>query len=776
MQSTLAALQWPEVLQLVASFARTEGGARAVLATQPEFGPRAYQAFAVTQDLWQFVDRQGTLPLRPLEGLALLHTSTGDWGVTELCRLVAFLRGAEEVRRSLSAGAPGPNLAQLAAKLPNFSGLLSWCEQRLDSEGKILDTTSPALAQARRQREAIRQELHAQLERLVRQFPFASGPYTLRRERYCLPVPVGERSKVPGLVLDASGSGATLYIEPFSLVELNNTLAQTQARIREEEERILAQLKQAFLTRRSQLLAAAEVLATLDAFQARVLFGRWAQGRLLPPGEGATLRVVEARHPLLDPHLAPLREQVLGEGGNRRTIVPTTVEFPPAVRVLLISGPNAGGKTVALKTIGLLVLMAHAGIPVLAGEGTVLPELAGVFCHIGDEQDVLAERSTFQAAMASTAALLARQDRSLLVLYDELGAGTDPEEGQALGAALLEELVARGWWTLATSHLLGLALHVESLPGAANAAMGFDEQSGRPTYRLSLGKPGRSRALRLARTCGLPEPVLARAKSLLSGSYATLDRYLDRLQEELDQLEHARQELARVQAELQQAKREAEAQARAWADKQRKMEATLRAELAKLRQQAEERWQQVVAEVEAARRDGVVLGRKRLAALRSQAVHLNLPTPERAPSSFDPGVGDRVVVDGFPSPGQVLQVLGDRLEVAISGKRVWVERSLCHPAPSRPPQTRLTVEAAPAPQELLLLGLDREEARQRLEKFLDAALCAGTRQVRIVHGHGTGALRQVVWEVLKAHPAVVRMVHPPQFRGGTGVTEAELEG
>lgn len=774
MHQALAALEWQQVLQLVASFARTGAGRDLVLNTAPAFGPGAFRAYGLARDMAQLLARFGTLPLSSLEGLSLLRAPEGGWSPQELLELVALVRTVEEVRQAVLASSPGPFLGELVAELPNLSGFLAWCQARLDEEGHILDAASPALAQARRNRERLRQALQQELDSLARQMPFASGPFTLRRDRYCFPIPATERGKVQGLVLDASGSGATLFVEPFSLVELNNALAQAQAQIREEEERILGELRAAFLARRQQLLAAGQVLATLDAFQARVLFGRHAQARLLPPGEGEVFRVVEARHPLLDHELAPLREKVLGEAGNRQPVVPTTLEFPPEVRVVLISGPNAGGKTVALKTIGLLVLMVAAGIPVLAEEGTKLPEVSGVFCHIGDEQNVLAELSTFQAAMTATASLLGRTDPSPLVLYDELGSGTDPEEGQALGAALLEELASRRWWTLATSHLLGLAVHVENLPGAANAAMGFDEQSRRPTYRLTLGNPGRSRGLALARACGLPETLLRRAEALLSGAYVSLDRYLAKLQAEIENLQQAQRRLAVQELELKQAQKELQAQAQALAEEKQRLRQSLQGELSKLRQHAQEQWQKVMAELEAAKREGQLPGRRKLAALRSQALALSLPetTETSQEEAWEPGTA--VEVQGFPGEGRVLRVLGPRLEVAIAGKRVWVESSSCRPVSPSKAQTQLTVEAAPGGQELSLLGLDREEARARLEKFLDAAFLAGARQVRIVHGHGSGTLRRMVWEVLKGHPAVVSYAHPPQYRGGTGVTEVEL--
>lgn len=775
MQQALAALEWPKVLQLVASFAKTEAGKALVAATVPHFDHRAAHAYQLCQELWAFIAERGSLPLEGLEAGKLLGADAPSWSARELVRLVHLLRTIEEIRGSLLAGSPGPTLAGLVFRLPQLGGFLQWCERRLDQEGNIPDSASPTLAQARSARERLREQLATQLESLARQFPFASGPYTLRRERYCLPIPASERARISGLVLDTSGSGATVFVEPFALVELNNQLSEVCSRIREEEERILGELATAFRQRRGELLAACQVLAELDAFQARVLFARATGAVLLPPGKGEQLRLVGARHPLLDPSLAPLRAAVLGEAGNRQGVVPTELVFPPGVRLLLISGPNAGGKTVALKTLGLTVAQAFSAIPVLAGEDSTLPELDGLFCHIGDEQDVLAERSTFQAAMIETAQLLARKEKHLLVLYDELGSGTDPEEGQALGAAVLEELARREWWTVATTHLMSLASHVENLPNGANAAMGFDEVTGRPTFRLALGHPGRSRGLALARACGLPESVLARAEALVSPALRHVDRLLARLEAEADGLREQQATLARRAAELEEAKKAFEEQERALAQEKERLEQALRQELVKIRQQAQERWAKVERELAEAREKGLALGRRRLAALRSQA--LSLPAGSESEGEWEAGLkpGETVRVLGFPGLGQVLAVSEGKAQVAIAGKKLWVASGACRPAATSPARAEVEVQAREGTQELVLLGLDREQAREQLEKFLDAALLSGIRHLRIVHGHGTGALRRLVWEVLRGFPGVARFQHPPQYRGGTGVTEVELE-
>ena len=779
MSETLAALEFDRVLQLVASFARSTRGRETVMATLPRFDPREGSLpFRRVRDLQRFVDIAGALALDGIDDLEpLLGGAAGPGDVVELVRLVSFVRGAVATRTQLDGEPLGDDLARLRDEVPRLDGLLAWCDQRLGPGGEILDSASPALAQARAARERHRRAIVDQLTELRRRL--ALPPFTLRRDRYCLPVPTTERQSLPGLLLDASGTGATLFVEPFEIVEANNALAEAGARVAAEEERVIAEIGAAFARRRDELLAAAVALAELDATQARVHFGRAAGAALIGPGGSDRLALLGARHPLLDPALAPLREAVLGAAGNTRPIVPLDLEFPERERVVLLSGPNAGGKTVALKTLGLTALMVHAGIPVLAAVESRVPALSQVWCHLGDEQNLLSDLSTFTGAMRFTARVLAAADRDALVLYDELGSGTDPEEGAPLAAALLERFAATGCWTIATAHHVALAAHVERLTGAVNAAMGYDEASVRPDFRLRLGLPGRSRGLAIAATCGVDPEVLARARDLLAPGVLTLDAYLARLQQERERLEQERDRLLeRQQLADEEARRLAVARA-GLDDERRAYAAKLSQERDRLRHLAEQRLTAVLDELAAARARGELPGKRRLAALRHEA--LVLPEePARAPSA-PPGLaaGARVRLRGSTAIGTVAQVLGDRLEVRISSKRVWVAVADCEEVPGSvepaPGAAVVVSEADGTADELRLLGMTGEQAREELERFLDRALLGGTRRVRVVHGHGSGTLRRVVREVLERHPAVARFVHPPQQRGGTGVTEVELE-
>ena len=778
-----AALEFDRVLLLVGSFARSQRGRLRVLATLPRFDAvEGSRLFRLTGEISRLCAERGSLGFAGLDAAELLAAGASvELRAGELVQLVSLVRHLVDLRSQLAGfTAIGPELARAVADLPHFEGLLSFCETRLGPDGEVLDSASPALAHARAARERRRQEIIATLGQLRRGATGSEAPYTVRRDRYCLPVQTAERQQVPGLVLDVSGSGATLFVEPLAIVEPNNALAEASALAREEEERVLLELAAAFRARQDELLTAAEIAAELDAAQARALFGEACGGVLLPPPGGDALVLVAARHPLLDPALADLRRVTLGEAGNTGPIVPLDLTAGADGRAVLLSGPNAGGKTVALKTVGLTALMAAVGIPVLAEEGSRMPTLARVWCHIGDEQNLLSELSTFSSAMRATAELLAVADDNTLVLYDELGSGTDPEEGGALAASLLEALVARRCWLLATAHLVTLAAHVEQLPGARNAAMGYDEDSGRPTYRLTLGMPGRSRGLAIARRYGLPEAVLARAKELLSRGFLAIEAYLERLEREAAILTALQQQARDAEAAAGAAGRRAAEHEAALAAERSSLRDRLAAERSQLRQLAQAKLAEALADLDRLRKEGELPGRRRVAAIRHAALDLGDEDVAAPVATASPTAGSTVRVRGTRLEGVVGRVLGDRVEVLAGNKRLWVEAAACEsvtapPDAAAPPVVAVPGGEEPPATELKLLGLTVEEAREQLERFLDHAALAGARLVRIVHGHGSGALRRMAREVLAAHPAVARFAHPPQFRGGTGVTEAELE-
>ncbi len=775
------------MLRLVAAHARTSLGRRRIEGTDALPSPgEGVRAARLTGELQRLLAEDGPLSLAGIEeALPFLDPAAPPpHDAPELLALLSFARRVASLRRTLTAlPAELELLGDLGRRLPETDGLVQWAAPRLGRDGSVPDSASPRLAALRRDLVRTRRQLLEQIEAVRRRHAAATtdAPPTVRRDRYCLPVRAAARSEVRGLVLDASGSGATVFVEPFEVVDANNALVQLAAQEREEVQRILDEVAAALGAALPQFRRAAALLGELDAAQAKALFGRLVEGTLVIPGEGDELVLLAARHPLLDERLAPLRREVLGEDRlDVRQVVPLDLRLPEGVSTLVISGPNAGGKTVVLKTVGLMVLLAYHGIPLPADPGTSIPPLTHLWCHIGDEQDVAQDLSTFSAAMAATAGLLERASASSLVLYDELGAGTDPLEGAALGTALLEELTRRGATTVATTHLAAISQAVAAHPAMENAAMGYDEEHGRPTYRLRVGRPGRSRGLEIARRMGLAEAVTARAEELLGGQHLEMERWLEkmeRLERELAgerrRLEEKRRELARARLELEHKKERLEEERRAAA-------ATLERERSKLRRRAKERLDRALAELDRAMEEHERLGRRRREKLRREALALETAAAPHPGGQDELSPGDTVSLRGLGARGTVEAVRGSQVRVAVGGKRVWVSASEVERArPSEAPRdsrpVRVTVQS-PGERELKLLGMDAEAARDELERFLDRALAAGIPRVRVVHGHGTGTLRKMVSEVCRSHPAVHSFGHPPQNRGGSGVTEIELEG
>ncbi len=782
------AVEFDIVLNLVAAHARSRVG-RVRVCADPDYLPpeTASRRARLTDQVAHLVETDGPFPLADLDAGAswLGSDAPPPSEVSDLIQLATLARALGELHRRLSAiPAELDAVLEIAREVPNTAALAAWVFSRIGPDGQVLDEASPTLGRLRRHAVTLRRELSQELDAIRRDHPEATtdAPPTLRRDRYCLPVRAGARSQLSGLVLASSGSGATVFVEPFAVVERNNALADTVAREIEEVTRILSEVAAALGAARDDLARGREAAAELDAAQARALFGRAVGGRLVVP-EGHDLILVEARHPLLDERLAGLRSHILGAEAARavgRRVVPLDLELPDGVRTLVISGPNAGGKTVALKALGLVVLMASHGIPVPVGAGSAVPAFRTVWCHIGDEQDVATDLSTFSAAMVATAALLERADGATLALFDELGAGTDPLEGAAFGCALLEELTRRGTLTVATTHLVAIAMTADAADGMDNAAMDYDEAAGRPTFRLRIGRPGRSRALEIAGRMGVSRTVVERARELLGDQQLELDRWLERLEAEEAELERERAAVAAERLELERDRHQAEA-ARLRLDAERAaLPQRLAEERDRLRRRAKSKLDQALARLDEAVAGARDLGRRQRQKLRDSALDIDpSPAAETAPTSGALTPGARVRLDGLGAVGELVELRGTRALVAAAGKRLWVEADGVrleegrHP-PAAPPSIRVETEDS-GERELLLLGLDAEQARERLERFLDRALAAGRREVRVVHGHGTGTLRRMVGELCRSHPAVRRFQHPPQNRGGTGATEIELE-
>jgi len=697
------------------------------------------------------------------------------------------------VRRAL-AEAESPRLVRRRDAIPGFIELIGQARRLFDADGAIRDDASSELHDARSKLRRRRSEVSRSLSRILdeRRDFLGDAVVVLRNDRYCLPVLASARSRVPGIVHDRSGSGQTVFVEPLDVIESNNELALLAAEERHEVERLLAAFGELVLDASEDLEEAVAQMAALDALEAKVEFGEAARGRLPELSDNGGWTLSAARHPLLDPALASLRGRALAEARPARAaqaVVPLDFELPAQKRLLVVSGPNAGGKTVVLKTAGLFSLMAQAGLPLPCGPATRVPVFRAIRAEIGDAQEILAGRSTFSSSMETLAAVLGEAEQGSLALIDEIGGSTDPEEGSALAIAFIEEYLSRGGRALVTTHFSALKNFAASRPDAVCAAMEFDEVSGRPNYRLHPGLSGRSRALSVAREQGLPEMVLRRAREILGEAWRRREERESEAEAVIERLRQSERDLAdeheKARREAQMLARERETRAaaharmleeglagfeRARADLARRVEEEIAAIRLDASRRAEASARKLLARAEAAMAPEPVVGEAREEAIAR--------TRELA-------AGDRVRVRGSKTSGVLVSLDRDTAWLEVSGKRMRVKRSELEqvagkgPAPAKAPASFSaaakpeSAAAAPA-REVNVIGQRIEDAIPQIEKSLDEALLAGAGHIRIVHGHGTGRLREAVREHFRAHPAVASLRAGEAREGGNGATIVEL--
>ncbi|MEM1202054.1 MAG: Smr/MutS family protein [Acidobacteriota bacterium] len=730
--------------------------------------------------------------LRALDGSG--HQLTGR----DLVEVGALLRSSiEATERIRKAEPPCPQLRESVEDLPDATFLRRLLERTFDHRGEIREDATPRLAELRSRIRSVRQRIYDQLGGLVETHRehLSEDTVPMRGGRLVLMLQAGARGRVSGLVHGRSGSGRSFYFEPLEAVEGNNQLQQAVEDEEAEKRRILAEVLERLRRDLPAVMAHADLVADLDLLQAAVRFADASGGRLAELGPRHELRLLGARHPLLDPALASRREVALGKAGHTDPIIPLDLELSPDRRALVVTGPNAGGKTVTLKTLGLLALAHQCGLPVPADKGTRLPFLDGLVATVGDDQDLLADRSTFSGRLLRLREAWEAAGPDALLLLDELGSGTDPEEGAALSVALLEALVARKSLVLVTTHLSQVAASALDTDGAFCAAMQFDTSTGRPTYRMVAGPPGGSEALALAHRLGLPTLWLERAEELLGSDHRDLRKLLA-------EVEHLRQELeadrGRIRQERLDAERLRERLTRDQAklvEERRSVAKTLKAELEHFKRKTLDSMR---SEVERLRGEMERGRRKGLAA--EATVRLFESAPKLEPEPSEP---ETPLVEGRPVrhrrlgwQGTLEKLDRGRAQVKVGGKLLLCkEKELAGVAPGARSQGSRAAEGSRSPrskgrgarsladsppslssQELMLIGRRVEPALGDLDRFLDRALLASAASVRIVHGHGSGSLRRAIRDHLQHHPAVAAVRAGGENEGGDGATVVTLAG
>ena len=725
----------------------------------------------------------GTRDVRPLARRAALEAMLQP---SELLEIRNTLLAGRSLRQLLAPLAEDyPLLSAKAAGIQPLSHIIEAVDRCLDDEGLVLDSASPALARIRMQSRAARQRLLDRLHRMVtsgENAQYLQEPLvTERNGRFVIPLKVDFKGRIPGIIHDQSASGATLFIEPLVTVELNNEWHELQLAEKREIERILAELSRMVGEVAQPIASNVVALAELDlalakghysfalhAGPAEISASRWPiagpEDTLLPSEH--PLHLIRARHPLLPSD----------------SVVPIDVYIGGNYSVLLVSGPNTGGKTVALKTVGLLAAMSQAGLHVPAGEGSKSPVFTGIYADIGDEQSIEQSLSTFSSHLTRIIDILERADAGSLVLLDEIGAGTDPTEGSALAQALIGRLLERRCLTLCSSHHSQLKVFAFSTPGVQNASVEFDIETLSPTYRLIIGLPGRSNALAIAGKLGLNGEIIERARALLSPEDLEADLLLDKVKAARDATEQAsreaettrgrakelERELRVALAGIEQTRRQVLDQARGQG---RRELAELRSELSRLRLET--------------MRQGMPSGmlQEAIAAIAQVAEKMAPLEPIREsahPSSRSLQAGDSVYVKSLDQVGELLAIEDQAAEVRVGSFRLRTQRDALelrpHPEPptekEESPAQRLRV--SPPSIELDLRGLRAADIAPILDKHLNDAFLSRLPWTQIIHGKGMGVLKKVVREILASHPLVSTYRAGDLSEGGDGVTVVHL--
>lgn len=764
---TLERLAWNRVVAALAERAGTFMGAERARALGPHDGLEA--AAALHRRTLEVIEG-GDLSLGGIEDVRPLLGRVREGGMLdgrEILSVAYTLDAAATLRRGIALS-NRPALTELAELIGSFDGVLRLVREQLDVDGNVRDEATPRLRDIRQRLAPLRGQIRDRLTRLLdaHAADVQEPLITLRRDRYVIPVKASSQSRVPGLALDRSDSGATVFIEPSSVVPLNNELALLEMEERDEVRRILLALARR-LADEPLVDQSLEAVARLDVVNSAAKLARdW---RLTPPtldGSGR-VRLVAARHPLVE------------------NCVPNDVDLDDERRLLVVTGPNAGGKTVLLKTVGLAAVMAHSGLFVAAsGEKPALvPRLDALLADIGDQQSIEASLSTYAGHLVNLKAIVEQAGPTTLVLIDELGSGTDPDEGAALSQAILERVLEGGARGVVTTHLAPLKVFASQADGVVNAAMRFDLEELRPTYELVVGQPGRSYALAIAERIGLDGDLLARASELLGEEAGRLERLLATLEEQRALLTTERDEAQRTSDV---AVKEAE---------------VLREQIAKLREREEELIAAAAARAEELL--GETLQRatrlKRTAtsqpgqrskaldelqelrrAARDAARQRRGPGPavdSRTEDAWRPGT--LVHVPEYNAQGRVIEERGDAVLVQLGLVKVEVAKREARPvaedatkaAPRREP---LPVGAASTQQELDVRGARVEEALEAVRDFIAESRALEGGQVRILHGKGTGALRDAIRQELKATRSVKSFADAVPYEGGHGVTVVEL--
>ena len=786
--SALRALEFDRIAEAVTGFALTPMGADRLARLRPSTdAQQVAQWQAATSETVRFIAAHGVFPLRASSDLAQILISLAVEGrALEALRLLAlatFLDSIDEARAGIRR-APGsyPLLDAATTGAASFKGETAQVREKIDPSGEVVDHASPELRvirdRLRKQKSRLRSTLESYLRGKETAKYLQDQVVSERNGRYVLLVKAEHRGGIPGIVHGTSTSGASLFLEPLSTVEINNDIVALEEQEAEEVRRILLALTDAFRQRAAELQRTIEAASELDVLQGRARFSESVDGVEPALSTDGAFELQAARHPLLKHPVA------------------VTIKIIPPATILLVTGPNTGGKTVALKTAGLLAMMAQTGLRIPAEHGSRLPVFRSLFADIGDEQSIEASLSTFSAHITNMASMDRGMVTPSLVLLDEVGSGTDPIEGGALGVAIVDHFRQRGATVIATSHYDQLKTYASTTTGVASAAFGFNTDTFAPTYQLIYGSPGRSLALEIAGRLGLNPSIVAAARDNLSAREAQLHEHLAKIDHDMRALEHEHRLATRERETLQ----AAETRMHQREDVLRQREETFKRRLN----------EELEAQVRLARKeiDGVIAALKTKAdaiargprlvstgdtgTARSDAraavdaITARVASDQPTSASPEPSalsavtVGSRVIVGGLGLEATVIALHDGTADLDVRGKRMRASiRDLrVIGGPPAVAKVSVHVELQPresTPSDLNVIGCTVDEAITRAERFLDESLLTDQRVIRLIHGYGTGQLKRALTGFLTQHPLVARFATAPPNQGGGGVTVVELK-
>lgn len=786
-------LEWEELKALLGRYIGGPLGRAELEALQP-VSDREWIAstLAETAEAMDFTREHGRPPLGGLNDItfavAKLRIQGASLDGEEIAQLIAFLERATETRSLISAeNERFVLLGRRAERLGDFPPVLREIGGKVLPNGTVPDDASVALGRLRRDIEKQGRHIQNSLERFVREHRdegvLQEEYVSIRNDRFVVPVVAGQRRRVDGVIHAASGTGQTLFIEPMETIDLNNELVRLREEEMREVHRILREITDKLRAQHPLIDATVTEISRMDLLFAKASFANDFNCvvPVFSPEEKRRLHLRQARHPLL--------QDVLRRTSGR--IVPVSMTLEPERRILLISGPNTGGKTVSMKTAGLLALMAHAGIPVPADEAE-FPLFDQVLADIGDQQSIEQSLSTFSAHIASIRDMVEHATPDSLVLLDELGRATDPEEGGALGVAILEHFRNIGCFALASTHLMALKVYGSNTATVLNGSMGFNEDTLQPTYVLRLGAPGKSAGLDIASRLGLPRTLIERARAAMSTTERDVARFLSELHEKVERNTLLERELNERAEALKRRENDLEK------DYQKRKNDTLK--------RLEARYEEVVANFEARALDtieGIKEFREEKKAKdeaklkvarakregKQELVDAVSEIVPRVEQSLKPVLveGARVRLKGVRQPAVVSRIIDANVvevEAGFLKMKISIEdiESVLPKEPGKEeklPKNVTFQSAGPkwdvSYREINLIGKRAEEAADEVDRFLDQAALAEVDRVRIVHGFGMGVLRKTVADLLKRHPHVANFYPASPAEGGAGATVAELK-